>query len=138
MVDKAKLDQMLDNLRRYRATLRKLADVGRAAFLANPDKIGNAKYLFVIAIECCIDIANHIIASENLRFPNDNADSSVVLIENDWLPPNMREPLTGMARFRNRLVHLDWDIEDERLFQYLAENLDDVDVPVTELARRLA
>ena len=138
MVDKAKLDQMLDNLRRYRATLRKLADVGRAAFLANPDKIGNAKYRFVIAIECCIDIANHIIASENLRFPNDNADSSVVLIENDWLPPNMREPLTGMARFRNRLVHLDWDIEDERLFQYLAENLDDVDVPVTELARRLA
>lgn len=138
MVDKAKLDQMLDNLRRYRATLRKLADVGRAAFLANPDKIGNAKYHFVIAIECCIDIANHIIASENLRFPNDNADSSVVLIENDWLPPNMREPLTGMARFRNRLVHLDWDIEDERLFQYLAENLDDMDVPVTELARRLA
>ena len=138
MVDKAKLDQMLDNLRRYRATLRKLADVGRAAFLANPDKIGNAKYHFVIAIECCIDIANHVIASANLRFPNDNADSFIVLSENDWLPPNMREPLTGMARFRNRLVHLDWDIEDERLFQYLAENLDDIDVPVTELARRLA
>jgi uncharacterized protein YutE (UPF0331/DUF86 family) len=35
----------------------------------NRDQIGNAKYHFVIAIETCIDIANHIIASENYRFP---------------------------------------------------------------------
>ncbi len=75
MVDKAKLDQMLSNLRAYGQVLRSLGAEPRAAFLTNPDKICNAKYHFVIAIECCVDIANHIIASENYRFPRDNADS---------------------------------------------------------------
>ena len=80
MVDRAKLDQMLSNLRRYSAALRELAATERTEFLANPDKIGNAKYHFVIAIECCIDVVNHVIASENLRFPKDNADSFSVLV----------------------------------------------------------
>ncbi len=54
MVDKPKLDQMLSNLRRYLGVLRGLAATPRAAFLGNADKIGNAKYHLVIAVECCI------------------------------------------------------------------------------------
>ena len=71
MVDKPKLDQMLANLRQYVGALRELASVPQDEFLANRDKIGNAKYHFVIAIECCIDIANHVIASEGYRLPRD-------------------------------------------------------------------
>lgn len=56
MVDQAKLDQMLTNLRAFAQVLRGLGNVPRDAFLNNPDKVGNAKYHFVIAIECCIDI----------------------------------------------------------------------------------
>jgi uncharacterized protein YutE (UPF0331/DUF86 family) len=126
MVDKAKLDQMLSNLRRYLEVLRGLADAPRSAFLANPDKIGNAKYHLVIAIECCVDVANHIIASENYRFPRDNADSFVVLVEKGVLDPASQEALRAMARFRNRLVHLYWDVDDERVYEYLAESLDDI------------
>ena len=72
---------MLSNLRGYVRVLGSLAAFPREDFLGNPDKIGNTKYHFVIAIECCIDIANHIIASENYRFPRDNAESFAVLIE---------------------------------------------------------
>lgn len=59
MVDQPKLDQMISSLRGYVAVLRGLGTVARDEFLGNPDKIGNAKYHFVIAIECCIDIASH-------------------------------------------------------------------------------
>ena len=62
--DKPKLDGILSNLRRYVEALRRLASVPRDEFLADADKIASAKYHFVVAIECCIDIANHIIASE--------------------------------------------------------------------------
>ena len=65
MVDHPKLDQMLSSLRRYVAVLQGLAALPRDEFLASPDRIGNAKYHFVIAIECAVDIANHVIASEN-------------------------------------------------------------------------
>jgi uncharacterized protein YutE (UPF0331/DUF86 family) len=54
--------------------------VPRERFLGDPDKIGSAKYHFVIAIESSIDIANHVIASEGFRLPKDDADSFVVLV----------------------------------------------------------
>ena len=136
MVDKPKLDQMLSNLRRYLVTLRSLAAVPSGDFLANPDKIGNAKYHLVIAIECCIDIANHVIASENFRFPKDNADSFAVLVEHGVLDPASREPLRAMARFRQRLVHLYWEVENERVHEYLQDSLTDIDGFARAIASR--
>ncbi len=126
MVDKAKLDQMLSNLRAYVRVLEGLAQTPSEVFLHDADKVGNAKYHFVIAIECCIDIANHIIASEDFRFPKDNADSFVVLTESGIIGPELREPLRAMAKFRNRLVHLYWDVDDSRVFSYLQESLADL------------
>ena len=125
MVDRPKLDQMLSNLRRYVLVLRELGTTPRDTFLADANRIGNAKYHFVIAIECCIDIANHIISSENLRFPKDNADSFVVLVDGGILPG---DPAVwrAMARFRNRLVHLYWQIDDERVYEYLHDGLGDL------------
>lgn len=127
MVDKATLDALFSNLRTYAGVLRALGAVPREEFLANPDKIGNAKYHFVIAIECAIDIANHAIASENFRFPKDNADSFAVLVEQRVLPEEMRERLQAMARFRNRLVHMYGDVDDARVWQFLRDALDDFD-----------
>jgi uncharacterized protein YutE (UPF0331/DUF86 family) len=127
MVDKPALDQMLSNLRQYIGVLRELGAVPRDEFLSNRDKIGNAKYHFVIAIETAIDIANHIIASEGYRFPHSNADSFIVLVEHGIVNPEMQEGLVAMARFRNRLVHGYWAVNDERVHQYLQESLLDLD-----------
>lgn len=136
MVDKAKLDQMLSNLRAYVGVLRRLAAVPRETFLGDDDKIGNAKYHLLIAIECCIDVANHVIASENYRFPRDNADSFTVLTEHGVVPPSRREPLRAMARFRNRLVHLYWDVDDAKVHEYLRDGLEDLAGFGETIARR--
>ena len=127
MVDKATLDLLLANLQRYVGVLRRLAAVPRDTFLANPDKVGNAKYHFVIAIECAIDIANHVIASEAFRFPRDNADSFAVVIERGVVPEELRDSLQAMARFRNRLVHMYFDVDDTRVSEFLQTSLDDFD-----------
>ena len=50
MVDRPRLDEMVSSLGRYLDVLRDLAAVPEKVFLANPDKVGNAKYHFVIAI----------------------------------------------------------------------------------------
>jgi uncharacterized protein YutE (UPF0331/DUF86 family) len=127
MVDKPKLDGILTSLRGFVEVLRRLARTPREDFLANPDKIGSAKYHFVAAIECCIDAANHIIASEKLRMPRNMADSFVVLVEAGICPVELEQPLKAMARFRNRLVHLYWDVDDRLVAEYLSTFLDDFD-----------
>lgn len=138
MVDKATLDLLLSSLRRYAMVLRTISLVPRDAFLGNPDKIGNAKYHFVIAIECAIDIANHVIASENFRFPTDNADSFTVLIDEGIVPPAMRDSLQAMARFRNRLVHLYFDVDDSRVWEFLQTSLGDLDSFARSVAERFS
>jgi uncharacterized protein YutE (UPF0331/DUF86 family) len=134
MVDQAKLDQMLSNLGRYVRVLDALAAESADAFLSNPDKVGNAKYHFVIAIECCIDIANHIIASENYRFPKDNADSFLMLGEYAVIDAGFAAALGAMARFRNRLVHVYWDVGDQQVREHLETSLSDFD----RFARQIA
>ena len=137
MVDRPKLDQMLASLRDYTAELKRLAVVPRPDFLANRDQIGNAKYQFIAAIECCIDIANHIAASEGLRLPKDNADSLVLLAEHGWLPGDRKDAFVAMARFRNRLVHLYWAVDNERVYDCLLDSIGDLDVFAAAVAARL-
>ncbi len=127
MVDKPKLDQLLSNLKLYVEILRRLASVPRDSFLDDADKIGSAKYHFVVAIECCIDAVNHIIASEKLRIPRDMADAFTVLAERGFLPADLEQPLKAMARFRNRLVHLYWQVDDSLVADYLRDHLGDFD-----------
>ena len=140
MVDKPKLDSILSNLRQYVERLRRLARVPPAELLADADKIASAKYHFVVAIECCIDIANHMIASGKLRIPRDTADSFAVLVDAGICPADLGEQLKAMARFRNRLVHLYWDVDDQLVAKYLTDGLADFDrfaAAVSAAAERL-
>lgn len=127
MVNKPKLDHLLTRLGGYLSVLRGLGAVPAEQFLADQDKIGNAKYHFVVAIECGIDIANHLIASEGYRIPRDNGDSFAVLVENGIVPSRLKEPLLAMARFRNRLVHVYWDVDDRKIHDYLQTALGDLE-----------
>jgi uncharacterized protein YutE (UPF0331/DUF86 family) len=127
VVDRPKVEQLLSRLGRYAGVLRALGDGSRGAFLADEDKVGNAKYHFVVAIECCIDIANHLIASEGYRMPASNADSFTVLAEEGVLAPEAEARYRAMARFRNRLVHLYWDVDDEAVHGALQEGPTDLD-----------
>ena len=136
MVNPAKLDQLLGRLGGYIAVLRELAAVPGERFLADRDKVGNAKYHFVVAIECCVDIANHIIASEGYRIPRDNGDSFTVLVENGVLPAGNRERFAAMARFRNRLVHVYWEVDDAKVLEYLHTALDDLEGLLRAVAGR--
>ena len=135
MVDKPRLDAVLANLREYVRKLRALGSASREEFLADEDRLGHAKYLLVIAVECCIDAAHHVIASERFRPPQSNADSFVVLVEEGVLPSEKREAFEQMAGFRNLLVHGYAKVDDGKVYGVLQDNLDDFDVFARAVAR---
>jgi len=134
VVDKPRIDHVLSNCRQYLQSLERLRSVARSAFLAEPDQIASAKYHFVIAIEACIDAANHIISSERYRLPKDNADSFKVLAENEVVTEENLAALAAMARFRNRLVHLYWDVDDALVREYLETRLCDFDAFLAQVS----
>jgi uncharacterized protein YutE (UPF0331/DUF86 family) len=47
----------------------------RAELVADVDRLAAVKYMFVTAIEGCVDVAHHICASESWAPPPTNADA---------------------------------------------------------------
>ncbi len=134
MVDQAKCDRLISHISSYLAVLDSLRAVPLSEFLKNPDKIGNAKYHFIVGIEACIDLSNHIIASERFRIPQDNADSFTVLAEQSIIPEGRIASYMAMARFRNRLVHIHWDTDDKQIWEYLQDCLDDLRMSISAVS----
>ncbi|MGB9721559.1 MAG: type VII toxin-antitoxin system HepT family RNase toxin [bacterium] len=105
--------------------LKELAQLSEDAFLADRHKIGSAKYNFVVAIEAIIDMCNHIISKNRFRTPEDYADTFTVMFENGVFDLDLTETLKKMARFRNRLIHIYWEVNNQELHRIMRENLDD-------------
>ena len=98
----------------------------RDKFLKDKILIGSAKYYLQVSIECCLDVANHIIAAERFRVPRDYADSFKVIEEQALVPEDLGKRLQQMAKFRNRLVHLYGTIDDANVHKYINKDVKDL------------
>lgn len=116
MVNPAKLAGLARNLREYTNHLEKLGHLGKEAVLADPYKTGAARYYLQVTIACCIDIGNHVIASEQFRPPGTYRETFEILGEAGLLPDDFVPTLQQMASMRNRLVHLYSDVDDGAVF----------------------
>lgn len=106
--------------------LQELGALEEASFLADPHKIGSAKYSLIVAIEGIVDLCNHIIAKNGLRTPEDYADTIRVMEENGAFEGEFAETLIKMVRFRNRLVHIYWNIDDHEIYRIIRKHLQDI------------
>jgi uncharacterized protein YutE (UPF0331/DUF86 family) len=105
--------------------LRSLSKLSEDEFLGHYEKIDTAKYNFIVAIEAIIDICNRVISKRKLGFPQDYSDVIKLMSQEGELEGDLARRLVEMVKFRNMLVHLYWKIENDRLYQYLRENLGD-------------
>jgi uncharacterized protein YutE (UPF0331/DUF86 family) len=126
MVSIEKITDKFRRLDEFLAILKGMQATPLDGFLKDKILTGSAKYYLQVSIECCLDVANHIIASENFRAPEDYADSFKVLEENGLLDPEEGIKLRQMAKFRNRLVHLYGEIDDAYVHNFILNNLPDI------------
>ena len=111
------------------ASMGMLEELGRLPedeFLSDKHKIASAKYNFLVVIEGAIDLCNHIIAKNAFRVPEDYADAFRVMSEQGAFSPEFTGNLVQMARFRNRLVHIYWEVDSHELYGYLRERIQDI------------
>jgi uncharacterized protein YutE (UPF0331/DUF86 family) len=80
---------------------------------------------FQVAIECILDIGNHIIAEKGFESPDDNEDIIRILGEEGIIPSDFAGRIKGIAGFRNILVHEYTGIDYGVLYNYLVNRLDD-------------
>lgn len=127
MVSFEKVVQKFQQLDEYLKILEKISKTPKETFLIDKILIGSAKYYLQVSIECCLDVANHIIASEKLRAPRDYSDSFLVIQEEGLISSELGDKLRQMAKFRNRLVHLYGEIDNTNVYEYIKGDLKDIE-----------
>jgi uncharacterized protein YutE (UPF0331/DUF86 family) len=135
VVDPLRVRTLLDRLATEVEALRRLGARSTGELLADDDLLAAVKYRFIIAIEVCIDVGRHVIASEGLRAPLDYADVFAVLADAELVDPAVAADLRDTARFRNLLVHNYTKVDDARVVEILRERVDDLALFRTALAR---
>jgi uncharacterized protein YutE (UPF0331/DUF86 family) len=127
MVKPETVDSILNNLRSSQDKLNFLAKYDFEEFAPDFTKVESAKHLLQVSVECCLDLAHHIIADAGMRTPADYYDSFVVLNETGILPDEFMPTLRRMVSFRNRVVHLYWDVDESVVYDILHNHLSDFD-----------
>jgi uncharacterized protein YutE (UPF0331/DUF86 family) len=127
MVDHGRMRRLLDRLRLETDRLRRLADRPAADLLNDEIALGSAQFRFLLAVEVCVDIGRHIIATEGLSAADTYADVFTSLAEAGIIATSQVESLRAMARFRNRLVHLYDETDDAEIVKALQHDLGDLD-----------
>jgi uncharacterized protein YutE (UPF0331/DUF86 family) len=135
MVDPARLRALLDRLDEEIEELRRFATLSPEELVSDRAWMGAVKYGFIVTIEICIDVGEHVISSERLRGPSSFADIFTILGENGYLSEDIVPALRSMARFRNLLVHGYQRVDDARVVEILRSHLDDLEVFRSQIAR---
>ena len=136
MVDEVRVERLLRSVADDLAVLRREAradDTRRG----DPIWLRGVKYSFVTAIEACVDIAQHLAASEGWGPTSSNADAVVVLGRHGVLPPDLARRVGRAVGFRNVLVHAYVAVDDAVVLARLADP-SDLDAFVTAVATWMA
>ena len=123
---------MVDEMRVHRL-LRQVSDTVdflEAEAVAEPSTraqrrwLDSVKYNFVVAIECCVDIGQHLCAVQRWGPPSTNADTFRILAEHEVLGKDLALRMARASGFRNVLVHEYVDVRDDLVIANLDRTVD--------------
>lgn len=93
---------------------------------------GSSERFLQLAIESCLNIGNRLISLEQFRKPTDTpetyADIFVQLKKIGLIDSSFCDRLVKMAKFRNRLVHLYWEVDKKTVYEIIRDNIGDFKV----------
>jgi uncharacterized protein YutE (UPF0331/DUF86 family) len=116
MVDPDRVRRLIGSIARWRDVLAE-----------DPADAYARRYAVQAAAQASIDLANHVIASEGWRVPDDYGDAFAVLAEREVIPQDLADRLSALAGLRNLLVHLYDDIDDERVAREARSGVGDLE-----------
>ncbi len=136
MVDPQKVRHLLALYRRYRRYLEELAGRSDAALRSDFAVMGGVQHYLLLATETVLDLGSHVISSEGYEPPKGYADIFRVLRDEGLISGDLADRLMAMARFRNVLVHLYAEVDEQRVLRILRSSLGDLDAFVETLRQR--
>ncbi|RLI60838.1 MAG: DUF86 domain-containing protein [Candidatus Thorarchaeota archaeon] len=125
-VDASLVDARLVEIKRLLGEIERTTDLGVDTFLVDADVRDATKYRLLVAIEAAISVCNHIVTREMDEIPATYSECFALLGRHGVVPEDLAERLAQMARFRNVLIHRYWKVDDRRVYEFKARNIQDL------------
>ncbi len=133
-----KLAFQIRQITRYLARLQEVAKTPHKEYLANSMLQSASERYLQLCIESCINVGNRLIAllqvDQQFDAPKTYADVFREL-EKHKITHGLEPAMIEMTKFRNRLVHVYWDISPEIIYEIIQTSLKDVDLFLKQIAR---
>ncbi|CCC57949.1 type VII toxin-antitoxin system HepT family RNase toxin [Caloramator australicus] len=117
-------------LKKYLELLKDISKKEKDEYLKDEILRGAAERYLQLAIETCINIGARIVLLEqfkrDFKSPETYSEIFEILSKIGFLDESFAKNLKNMAKFRNKLVHMYWEIDDEFVFYILQTNLSDI------------
>lgn len=113
MVDERRVRRLLQRVSDDLAYLGERAEDDRAAIRRSRERLAALKYVFVTAIEGCIDVSQHLCSSEGWGPPASNADAVRLLGRHGVVDAALADVVARGVGFRNVLIHGYADVDDD-------------------------
>jgi uncharacterized protein YutE (UPF0331/DUF86 family) len=105
--------------------LRELQPASRDEFVGNGFLSSTGERQLQVAIQAAIDIGQYILSANGVSDARDYADVFAQLGGTGVLSESFAGRMAEMARFRNVLVHLYADVDLDRVYGYIQNDLGD-------------
>lgn len=135
MVDRDVLQRKILFIEKTLWKLKKTAALSHQEFMASFYFADAAKYNLQAAIEAMIDIASHIVARKRWGIPTTSGEYIKLLTEHGVFYSEQGLRFQRMVRFRNRIVHLYQEVDEEQLYQILQQDLGDFSAFIQAITR---
>ena len=126
LIDQDKIIARIEDIKNALLELGKIPNKTMADFAADKNYFYLTSYWLRIAIEGVLTIGTHILS----RMPangqqKDYTQVILSLVDYNILPQDFAKKIKGMAGYRNRLVHLYWNVSKEEVLNTLQNELGD-------------
>jgi len=125
-LDDDRIRAKLQDISRALMRLERFQEMSKGDFLSDEDSQDIARSRLLTAIEAALNICYHINARMMKRVPEDYAECFRSLGEGHLIDRGLTDRLSQMAQFRNRLVHLYWDIDYEQVYDIIQHDIKDL------------
>jgi len=125
-LDIEKVNKLINEIKESVERLKEFQKLSLEEFESGKDNYAIVEHHLRRSLEGIISLATHILS----RIPGggkakDYTESILFLGKFGVIPRNFAEKIKGMASYRNRLVHLYWDISHKEIYQKVKNELED-------------
>ena len=123
-MEKNRIDDKISEIKGYLQELNEIQPQGFEEYISNFEKKAACERYFEKIIEAVIDLTFLVIQNKNLKIPEDEESSFILLSKEKIISDELAKKLKDAKGMRNILAHEYGKIDDNLVFEALTEQLE--------------